>query len=350
MAAAVPARPSTSSPFVVALCRPGFESAVVTELEGYGLRMSFRRPGFVSFKTNRPFTANDVRDLSMIFPRRLGLTVGAIADEADAVARAMTLAAEVGGRVRVLAREGLLGEDPASLVDDSARRLQRVLDRQHPPPGDPRAPLIEIIRVEGTGNDDDSSNRYVVIKAITGLLDCAGGTPDITVPPESPSRAFRKLEDAVHRFGLDLGAGDIAVEVGAAPGGVTLALLRRGLQVTAIDQNAIDESVLSSGPVRHLRIAVEKIDLKWLPPATFLFLDVTQPPRSAMAMLAPVADALLPTLRSAVLTLKLGDRITLDEIPHWHGIIRRMFPGFAIEMAQLPSNKSEISVGLIRRR
>lgn len=338
---------STTTPFVIALCRPGFEHAVVTELEGYGLRAAFRRPGFVSFKPEHVFSADDVRSLSMIFARRLGLSAGPIEDETDAVERAIDIATAAGARLHVLAREGLLGDDPIDLVDDRARALQRVIDRRRPPPTARDVPVVELIRVED--GDDPSDARYVVVKAIGGLLDAPGGTPHVAVPEASPSRAFRKLEDAAARFGLRVGAGDVAVEVGASPGGVTLALLRRGVEVTAIDPNALDAGVLASGPVRHLRIPVEKINLDWLPRATFLFLDINQPPRSALAALAPVAEHLLPTLRSAVLTLKMGDRVVLDEIPHWHAIVRRMFRGFEIEMAQLPSNKSEISVGLWRR-
>jgi len=334
--------PATSS-FVVALCRPGFETAVLAELEGFGLRVAFRRPGFVSLKADQHLESDDVRQLSTLFSRRLGLAAGPFEGEADAVARAIGLGQQARARVVVLAREGLLGDDPIDLVDDEARRVQAIIDaRFHSPPWQSQPPVVEVVRVDGEG----ATGRYVVIKAISGLLDFAGGTPRVEVPPESPSRAYRKLEDAVLRFGLDIGEGDIAVEVGAAPGGVTLALLRRGVQVTAIDPNSMDAGVLASGPVKHLCIPVEKISMSWLPPATFLFLDVNQPPRSALAALAPVAEQLLPTLKSAVLTLKMGERVRLDEIPHWHAIVRRMFPGFWIQMAHLPSNKSEISIGL----
>lgn len=339
--------PSAVPPsFVVALCKPGFEPAVVTELGHDGLRMSFRRPGFVSFKSDRPLVAADVRELSLVFPRRLGLAAGPFEDDVAAVDRAVAIAEAAEARVVVLSREGLLPDDAPDLVDDEARRLQGLINaRYHSPPLRLEPPIVEVIRVDGEGAD----SRWIVIKAIAGPLRYAGGFPSVEIPAESPSRAFRKLEDAVARFGLDVGADDIAVEVGASPGGVTLALLRRGARVTAIDPNSLDAGVLAAGPVKHLCIPVEKISLSWLPPATFLFLDMNQPPRSALAALAPVADALLPTLRAAVLTLKMGDRVSLDEIPHWHAIVRRMFPGFSVEMAHLPGNKSEISVGLRRQ-
>jgi 23S rRNA C2498 (ribose-2'-O)-methylase RlmM len=344
-----PAKPAARGPssFVVSLCRPGFESAVITELSGFGLRMAFRRPGFVSFKVDQQVTSDDIRQLSTIFSRRLGLAVGPFEPEAAAIDRAVDLAEAVGARIFALTREGLLDDEPRDLVDAEAMGVQDAIDDRYPPPPEGTdAPVVEVICVDGEGDEA----RFIVIKAIGGLLDCPGGMPSLEVPATSPSKGWRNLEDAVRRFDLTLGPSDIAVDLGAAPGGVTRALVDRGLRVMAIDTNPLDPALAAHERVKNLCIPIEKIDLDWLPRATFLFLDVNQPPRSALAALAPIADYLLPSLQSAVLTLKLGARVSLDEIPHWQAIIRRMFPGFDLQLAQLPGNKSDISVGLRRRR
>ena len=341
------AKSTGPSSFVVSLCRPGFETAVITELGGFGLRMAFRRPGLVSFKADQQLSSSDVRQLSTIFSRRLGLAAGPFESESAAIDRAVELASSVGARVFALTREGLLDDDPRDLVDAEAMVVQELIDeRYQSPPADVDAPVVEVICVDGSGDD----GRFIVIKAISGLLNCPGGMPSFDVPAASPSRGFRNLQDAVACFGLSLGTDDIAVDVGAAPGGVAWGLVQRGVRVMTIDTNPLEAELAKHPLVKQLCIAVEKIDLSWLPPATFLFLDLNQPPRSALAALAPIAERLLPTLRSAVLTLKLGARVSLDEIPHWAAIIRRMFPGFDLEIAQLPSNKSDISVGLRRRR
>ena len=331
---------------MVSLCRPGFESSVITELSGFGLRMAFRRPGFVSFKVDQQVTSDDIRQLSTIFSRRLGLAVGPFEPEAAAIDRAVDLATAVGARIFALTREGLLDDEPRDLVDAEAMGVQDAIDDRYPPPPEGTdAPVVEVICVDGEGDEA----RFIVIKAIGGLLDCPGGMPSLEVPATSPSKGWRNLEDAVRRFDLTLGPSDIAVDLGAAPGGVTRALVDRGLRVMAIDTNPLDPALAAHERVKNLCIPIEKIDLDWLPRATFLFLDVNQPPRSALAALAPIADYLLPSLQSAVLTLKLGARVSLDEIPHWQAIIRRMFPGFDMQLAQLPGNKSDISVGLRRR-
>jgi len=55
------------------------------------------------------------------------------------------------------------------------------------------------------------------------------GLPAAVMPPESPSRAFAKIEEAIAWRDLPFAAGQVALEIGAAPGGAALALARRGL-------------------------------------------------------------------------------------------------------------------------
>ena len=114
------AKSTGPSSFVVSLCRPGFETAVITELGGFGLRMAFRRPGLVSFKADQHLNSSDVRQLSTIFSRRLGLAAGPFESESAAIDRAVALASSVGARVFALTREGLLDDDPRDLVDAEA--------------------------------------------------------------------------------------------------------------------------------------------------------------------------------------------------------------------------------------
>jgi hypothetical protein len=74
------------------------------------------------------------------------------------------------------------------------------------------------------------------------------------VPPEAPSRAYAKLEEAIAWAGLPVGAGQVAVEIGAAPGGAAYALARRGVTVHAVDPGDLDPRVLSfRGPRRRPR-------------------------------------------------------------------------------------------------
>ncbi len=85
-----------------------------------------------------------------------------------------------------------------------------------------------------------------------------------SMPPEAPSRSTMKLAEAIEVF-MDrseqtrlLRQGMQAVDLGAAPGGWTWQLVKRGIRVTAVDngpmKGALDNHPLAQHPfVQHLR-------------------------------------------------------------------------------------------------
>ncbi|MFN2308676.1 MAG: 23S rRNA (cytidine(2498)-2'-O)-methyltransferase RlmM [Gammaproteobacteria bacterium] len=85
------------------------------------------------------------------------------------------------------------------------------------------------------------------------------GIPRLRFPAGAPSRSTLKLEEALLSFltpderTLLLQPGMRAVDLGAAPGGWTWQLLRRGLRVIAIDNGALAPALLESGLVEHRR-------------------------------------------------------------------------------------------------
>jgi 23S rRNA (cytidine2498-2'-O)-methyltransferase len=85
------------------------------------------------------------------------------------------------------------------------------------------------------------------------------GIPRLKFPREAPSRSTLKLDEALQVL---IGAGErerwfkpgmTAVDLGAAPGGWTWQLVRRGLHVTAVDNGPMDEQLMASGLVAHKR-------------------------------------------------------------------------------------------------
>lgn len=83
------------------------------------------------------------------------------------------------------------------------------------------------------------------------------GIPRLKFPSQSPSRSTLKLDEAflyfIPRDEWDerLTSGLNAVDLGAAPGGWTYQLVRRGMMVTAIDNGPMAESLMESGQVKH---------------------------------------------------------------------------------------------------
>ncbi|MDH5301761.1 MAG: 23S rRNA (cytidine(2498)-2'-O)-methyltransferase RlmM [Gammaproteobacteria bacterium] len=85
------------------------------------------------------------------------------------------------------------------------------------------------------------------------------GIPRLRFPRQAPSRSTLKLDEAILCLLTPAQQRDLfkpgmrAVDLGACPGGWTWQLVSRGLHVTAIDNGAIDEGIMATGQVEHLR-------------------------------------------------------------------------------------------------
>ncbi|KAB7622586.1 23S rRNA (cytidine(2498)-2'-O)-methyltransferase RlmM [Alkalilimnicola sp. S0819] len=132
------------------------------------------------------------------------------------------------------------------------------------------------------------------------------GIPRLRMPGGAPSRSTLKLDEAIQLFlGEDAGRlmapGMRAVDLGAAPGGWTWQLVRRGLHVTAIDNGPVDAALMADGLVEHLR----SDGFRYRPPrpVDWLVCDmVEQPSRIAELMGQWLARG---DARAAIFNLKL---------------------------------------------
>jgi 23S rRNA (cytidine2498-2'-O)-methyltransferase len=109
-----------------------------------------------------------------------------------------------------------------------------------------------------------------------------GGVPRLKLPREAPSRSALKIEEAFLTLlspaerEWSLAAGMSAVDLGAAPGGWSWQLARRGLRVTAIDNGPLAPSALATGRIQHLRAD----GFRWRPPqpVDWLVCDMVEQP------------------------------------------------------------------------
>ncbi len=122
------------------------------------------------------------------------------------------------------------------------------------------------------------------------------GIPRLKFPGAAPSRSTLKLDEAFLHF-LDegqrerlLAPGMRSVDLGAAPGGWTWQLVKRHLQVIAVDNGPMAESLMDSGLVTHVR------------EDGFRF----QPQRSVQWMVCDMADQPSKVARHMALWLQQG--------------------------------------------
>ncbi|WP_106420431.1 23S rRNA (cytidine(2498)-2'-O)-methyltransferase RlmM [Salinicola tamaricis] len=143
-----------------------------------------------------------------------------------------------------------------------------------------------------------------------------GGVLRLRHPADAPSRSTLKLEEAWHIFipkeswETRLSSGMQAVDLGAAPGGWTYQLVRKGLFVYAIDNGPMDKALMATGQVEHLR----EDGFVWEPPyrLDWLVCDIVDKPMRVIDMVE--RWLIRRWCREAIFNLKLPMKKRWDEV------------------------------------
>jgi 23S rRNA (cytidine2498-2'-O)-methyltransferase len=344
---------SLEARFVFALCQRGAEAALKRELSRRepAWAAAYQRPGVVTFRA--PGRVAPELELDSVLARCHGISLGT-ASELDEL-RAFAAAAGEPVRVHVIERDLFRPDEepPGSERGVLTRELEQALSR-HPElslgPARAGELVLDVIVAPGepwlVGAHRHTSERCPF----------AGGRYPIEVPPEAPSRAYAKIEEAIAAFELPIRAGEHALELGAAPGGAAYALARRGVHVTAVDPADMDAQVLAFvGPggarIRHLRMPMGGLERSQLPERVdWLLCDVHLAPQVALRGVRRVASLVRGSLRGVVLTLKLNDWSFLERTDSFLAQAREL--GLVAPRArQLASHRQEIVIaGLTSRR
>ncbi len=153
-----------------------------------------------------------------------------------------------------------------------------------------------------------------------------GGRTRVRVTGDVPSRAARKLEEALAWLGVEPGPGDVCVDLGAAPGGWTYVLAERRARVIAVDPAKLRPDILAKKGVRHLQESA----FTYAPdePIDWLFCDMAWRPLEAAALLAKwgrkrwarmiVANIKLPMKKKAEILARV--RAILETEGEWKGL------------------------------
>lgn len=342
-------RSTQSIDFVFAVCQAGAEGALKAEVARLhpGWRFAYSRPGLITWRTDRPI--DGTVELGAVFARAFGASLGKAASQQD-----------------VLQLAARLVEDP----ENSGPLVLHVFARDHEPPGEEgledSSALVESVRAELLAQapralfvaDPRAPRRGELVFDVIVHKDDPmwlgfhrhgdahspkpGGRASLTLPAEAPSRAWLKLEEAVAWAHLPLRAGQIAVEIGSAPGGASWALLKRGLQVVGIDPGQMAPQVLSSSGFQHLQLPLGDVRREQLPKhVDWLLMDVNLAPQVALHGVRRIVSMLRPNLRGVIFTLKLNDWKMAEEVPALCARIAGMgLPN--VRATQLPSNRREI--------
>ncbi|MDP1636253.1 MAG: 23S rRNA (cytidine(2498)-2'-O)-methyltransferase RlmM [Gallionellaceae bacterium] len=338
-------------------CRPGFEQDCAQE----ALRHArLQRPVIAEqspVETDCGFaiiTINDqaLRHSELIFARqliRLHRIIEAIS-ERDRLTPIISAIAELPGNFGTLWLE-VPDTNEGKTQSTFTRRFQPLVEDALRERGqlqnDPRLPRLHIFFPDKSSVLIGSSDPHNSAPWHMGIL-------RQHMPAEAPSRSTLKLAEAIEVF-MDRGEqtrllrqGMTAVDLGAAPGGWTWQLVKRGIRVTAVDNGPM-KGVLAKHPlVQHLK----QDGFKYVPrkAVDWLVCDMVEKPARVAALVGEWFAAGLT--KHAIFNLKLPMKQRIAAVEGALGGIRARLDeegiSYRMEAKQLYHDREEITVFLVR--
>jgi 23S rRNA (cytidine2498-2'-O)-methyltransferase len=335
----------------IATVTPGLEAALIAEVRTRRplSRPGYRRPGLLTFtepelRPDMPLFETERGAPSLIFPQIWGHSLGLIKDD-----NGLAAAVEATGLTKVQVFSRPSGDDEESPALTS--RVETVAERL-------RTECPQVVQIPGARRGEPTLGVIVALDEPTVLVQMVrggawgplpGGRWPVTVPEDSPSRAWAKLDEALAWSRLPLTAGERVLELGNAPGGVSLNLLRRGLQVLGVDSQPLAaplQPFLDTGALQQVQRPMSQLRWEELNgPIDWLLMDVSIAPALALRGLRRLMPPLRKRLRGALLTLKLNDDAAVASLPKLLEQAGALGLGPA-RARHLPANRREVTVAL----
>jgi 23S rRNA (cytidine2498-2'-O)-methyltransferase len=165
------------------------------------------------------------------------------------------------------------------------------------------------------------------------------GIPDVPEDRQAPSRAYKKLREALAMMGMSPGPGDTVIDLGASPGGWSHVALRAGAEVVGIDRAPCLPPVAG-----HPRFTTLKGDALAYHPATpvdWMLCDVICDPRRTLALIDRWVKERL--CRHLVATVKFKGDTDYGLVQGWAA--RLAHAGFSrARVKHLHHNQNEVCV------
>ncbi len=134
-----------------------------------------------------------------------------------------------------------------------------------------------------------------------------GGVQPIDPLEEPVSRAYYKAAEAITWSGFDLQPGDLAVEIGSAPGGACGRLLELGLRVIGVDPAEMDPEILEHPRFRHIQARGGDLPRREFRGAKWMLVDSNVKPDQTLVTVGNIVTNRQSDFRGLLITLKLGD-------------------------------------------
>lgn len=155
-----------------------------------------------------------------------------------------------------------------------------------------------------------------------------------------PSRAYYKIAEAYEAFDLPFDHQETVLELGSAPGGASMFLLNQDLKVLGVDPADMDERITRNIDFKHIRKPFETLSERdFKSGVDWIVSDINLPPTVVLKEVFRMLTFLEP--RGLILTLKMNEMKHLEVVASIRDQMRKQ--GFKrVELKYLPSHKKEI--------
>ena len=338
------------STFAMLCCACGAERVVKQEIAVEGWRLAFSGPGFVTAKIDQPTPLP-----SGVFVRTASRSIGQMRS-IDAKTQVNDLKEQLSSfdktrrkfdQLHVWPKDrvpiGRFGFEPG--IDEVSTAVAEEIFRglatewlkceapnQIAQPGDR---VLDVVLVEPAhwffGTHD----------ATTWPTRWPGAVQPIKPKYEPVSRAYYKAAEAITWSGFEMQPGDLAVEIGSAPGGACGRLLELGMRVMGIDPAEMDPRIGQHPKFRHVRARAGDLPRRTFRNAKWLLVDSNVKPDKTLTTIQNIVTHRHSDFRGLLITLKIGNYDAADQIKGWFDIIGRWRPA-NVRVRQLARNKCEV--------
>ena len=274
------------------LCQAGYEAFLIKELGG---AVEKSGPGWVIGPDGNGELC--FAHLSLIAPvevegKSLNALAGAMADffttstKEERFEGSWPFCVESAGDPGLSRRAKSAAEEAFARIKGRMSRVAKLAEPGRPGPGPARGFFAYLPTFD---------RAYVTREAV------GGGQRRMGDDPQAPSRSYLKSEEAYGVLGREPKAGDIVVDLGAAPGGWSYSAAKRGAIVVAVDNGPLKGGALRPEITHRAEDAFKFVPDK---PVDWLFCDMVEDPDRITDLLGRWLDN--KWCRRFVVNLKFG--------------------------------------------
>jgi 23S rRNA (cytidine2498-2'-O)-methyltransferase len=237
-------------------------------------------------------------------------------------------------RGEVFARARLIREETINLLKQKRRSIHKRLSEEATSEG----PVVQLLLISNSIGYLSIAPSCQRARLGAALRPTVAGFQPVQDDKAPPSRAFKKLVEALTVFNIQAPAGARCVDLGASPGGWTHVLATRGCNVTAIDRSPLSPELMA-----HRRVTFIKGDaFTWRPdrPVSLMVCDVISAPQRSIELIDTwVAQKLCQAL---CVTVKFKGEPDFAALRSLRTILRNKTAHY--DGKQLCHNKNELTV------